>query len=57
MYHFEEEANIISLPEDGYVPNPKGLGWELFEAMKKFKDNIGQVSKEIKRNNILLDYF
>lgn len=37
------ENNIIKMPDTNYVPNPDGLGCELFKRMKKHKDLVAQV--------------
>lgn len=39
----EKEEFVVSIPERNYAPNPKGLGWHLFEKMKLHENAIGQV--------------
>lgn len=40
---YEVDGNVINGGNLDFVPDPRGLGWCLFESMKKYKDSTAQV--------------
>ncbi|KAF5281149.1 hypothetical protein FQA39_LY17881 [Lamprigera yunnana] len=37
------DGKIIKMPDLDYTPDPRGIGYFIYERMKKFKDNIAQI--------------
>lgn len=43
MWSYDEKTKVISMPEDDHKTHPKGLGYAMYEGMKKYSNNVAQI--------------